>query len=94
MSSDTGIYVIETKRDNTTEYRVAYSQNIDCIYGKFNDETYHWNGDIKMIRTVFKDAPVFDDFVDALDFAENLATKYEYLEYGVCVIKDFRDLEY
>lgn len=93
MSSDNGIYILETSgaKFGLSEFRVKHCQGIDNIYGKFNDETFHWDGDDKMIKDYFEDAPVFDNLVDALDKAENLSNNYDYLEYGICVIADFKD---
>lgn len=88
MSSDNGIYVLETAGP---EYRVKHAQNIDAIYGKFNDDTLHWDGDDAMIKEFFEDAPMFTDFTKAIDKAEELSNNYDYLEYGICVIADFKN---
>lgn len=88
MSSDNGIYVLETAG---AEFRVKYAQNIDAIYGNFNDDTYHWDGDDEKIKEFFHDAPTYDNLLDALDKAEELSNNYDYLEYGICVITDFKD---
>lgn len=88
MSSDNGIYVLETAGP---EYRVKYAQNIDAVYGKFNDDTGYWDGDDEKIKEFFHDALVYDSLVDALDKAEELSNNYDYLEYGICVIADFKD---
>jgi hypothetical protein len=86
MSADNGVYVLQTYGP---EYRVAYAQAIDNIFGKFNDETLHWDGDDAMIATYFKESEVFGTLDEALDKAEFLAEEYEYLEDGVCVIREF-----
>lgn len=91
MSADNGIFVLKTKGP---EFRVAYAQNIDSIYGKFNDETLHWDGDKEAIRQMFAGSTVFEEEFNALDYANGLAYDYEYLEYGVCLIKDFENMEF
>jgi hypothetical protein len=87
MSADNGIYVLQT----FNEYRVAYHQGIDNIYGKFDDETFHWEGDDEMIKEYFGSAPVFNNLEEALDLAEELSYTYNYLEYGICLISDFKN---
>jgi hypothetical protein len=91
MSADNGIYVLQTYGP---EYRVAYTQAIDNIYGKFNDETLHWEGDKESMRQVFKESIVYGNLEDALDSAEEMSYDYEYLEDGVCVITDFKELKF
>lgn len=88
MSADNGIYVLETAGP---EYRVKHAQNIDAIYGKFNDETLHWDGDDALIKEFFGDAPVFKDLSIAIDKAEEMSNNHDYLEYGICVIADFKE---
>jgi len=87
MSADNGIYVLHT----FNEFRVAYHQGIDNIYGKFDDETFQWIGDDEMIKEYFGSAPIFDELDKALDFAEELSYSYDYLEYGICLISDFEN---
>lgn len=88
MSADNGVYILQTFGP---EFRVKYCQGIDNIYGKFDDETLHWEGDDEMIKEYFGDAPVFLNLEEALDKAEELSYTYDYLEYGICVISDFKN---
>jgi len=94
MSADNGIYVLALETEGNLKYRVAYANAIDNIYGKFNDVTGRFDGDTSAIQSTFDEAEEFDLLNDALDFAEELALQYEYLEDGVCVIEDFRDYGY
>lgn len=91
MSADNGIYVLET---SGPEYRVAYSQAIDNIYGKFNDATNQWAGDMDRMMDVFGTSPVFVNIEQALDLAEELSYTYEYLEDGVCLIRNFKSMKF
>lgn len=86
MSADNGVYVLQTYGP---EFRVTYAQAIDNIFGKFNDETLHWDGDDKSIVEYFGQSEVFKTIDEALNKAELLAEEYEYLEDGVCVIREF-----
>ena len=88
MSADNGVYILKTKGP---EFRVAYAQGIDNIYGNFNDDTGYWDGNIEAMQSLFKDAPVFDDLDLALDKAQEIADNHDYLEYGICVVSDFKD---
>lgn len=91
MSADNGVFVLQTKGP---EFRVTYAQGIDNIYGKFNDETLHWEGNMDCMMDYFGHSEVFLNIEDALDKAEELSYNYEYLEYGVCVISDFKELKF
>jgi hypothetical protein len=91
MSSDNGIYILETKGP---EFRVAYCSGIDNIYGNFNDDTHHWDGDPEMMLEYFAEAPVFTDVEKALDFATELSYNHDYLEYGVCLIREFMNQKF
>lgn len=91
MSADNGIYVLLTITEKGPEYRVAYAQAIDNIYGKFNEELCRYEGDIPAIVSVFGEAKVFHILNEALDFAEEMAYDHEYLEDGICVINEFKD---
>lgn len=91
MSADNGIFILQTKGP---EFRVAYHQNIDNIYGEFSDESYQWQGDPESMYEYFADAPVFSNLEEALDLASEMVYSYDYLEYGVCVISDFTDWDF
>jgi hypothetical protein len=88
MSADNGVYILQTEGP---EFRVAHHQGIDNIYGNFSDETYKWQGNPEMMLEYFQDAPMFSNLEEALDKAADIAYNYEYLEYGICVITDFKD---
>lgn len=94
MSADNGVYVLLTETDKGPEYRVMYAQAIDNIYGKFNDELGKYEGDVSAITSTFGEADVFHSLNEALDHAEWIAEDYEFLEDGICVISDFKDLGY
>lgn len=91
MSADNGVYILQTKGP---EFRVAYGQNVDAIYGKFNDVTLHWDGDPKAMRAFFDAGKLFTDIGAAWDYAEEVAQGHEYLEDGVCLISSFDEMEY
>ncbi len=91
MSSDDGVYILQTKGP---EFRVAHAQGIDQIYGEFSDESYQWQGDPEMMMDYFQNAPMFSSLEEALDKAADMSYDYEYLEYGICVITDFKDWDF
>ena len=94
MSADNGIYVLFTESEKGPEYRVAYAHAIDSIYGKFNEETFRYDGDIQSIKSVFEKSEVFFSLNEALDKAEEMGYDYGYLENGICVINEFKDYGY
>ena len=89
MSADNGIYILKSYG---SEYRVKHCQGIDNIYGKFDDETFRWEGDEEMILEYFADAPVYSTLEEALDKASEMEYDYDYLEYGICVVTDFENM--
>lgn len=91
MSSDNGIYILHTRGP---EFRVGHHQGIDNIYGNFSDETFRWQGDPEMIWDYFHADKMFTNIELALDYAEMISYNYEYLEYGICVISDFKDIDF
>ena len=91
MSADNGVYLLQTEGP---EYRVVYAQAIDNIYGKFNDETNKWDGNPDAILDTFGKSKVFTDIEEAWDHANHLAEDYEWLEDGVCLIRDFSERKF
>lgn len=95
MSADNGIYVLLTDTEKGPEYRVSYANAIDNIYGKYNDDLGRYEGNVQNIISVFGEAQVFHTLNEALDFAEEIEqTKDQYLEDGICIISDFKDLSH
>jgi hypothetical protein len=91
MSSDDGIYVLQTAGP---EYRVAYGQAIDNIYGKFNDQTANWDPNPEALRSFFGSSEVFTDLELALDKATEMSYDHEDLEDGISVITSFKDFSF
>lgn len=91
MSIDNGIYVLQTKGP---EFRVAYAHGIDTIYGKFDSETVKWSGDMDKMLDYFGQSVIYSSIDDAMDAAEILADKYPYLEDGICLIADFKEMKF
>lgn len=95
MSSDNGIYLLETKTtDGTYEYRVVYTQGIDNIYGPFNDSLSDYEHDPEMVKLIFSKAAVFQNLSDAWDYAFELEVKHPYLEHGLGLIRTFNKFTY
>ena len=94
MSADNGIYVLFTQSEKGPEYRVAYANAIDNIYGEFNAELGRYEGNIQTIQEIFKDAPVFYNVNEAMDHAEIMEQEYDYLEDGVALINEFKEYGY
>lgn len=91
ISADNGIYILHTKGP---EFRVEHLQNIDDLYGNFSDESFQWQGDPDVMLDYFGNSKVFHNLEEALDYASELSYNYEYLEYGICVITDFKDWDF
>lgn len=92
MSADNGVYVLHTEGPNGPEYRVAYAQAIDNIYGTFNEKTFSYEGNLDTIKALFSESDVFRSLDEALDKAEDLHYDVGYTEYGIVLINEFRHL--
>jgi hypothetical protein len=86
MSSNDGIYILQTQGP---EYRIVYAQAIDNIYGDFDDKENRWKGNPESILDTFGASDVYTDLEKAWDQAMLMAEEYEWLEDGVCLIRDF-----
>ena len=91
MSSDNGIYILQTAGP---EFRVAYQHNIGNIYGEFSDESYQWQGDPNAMMEYFGNAVMVSTLEEALDRARSMVYDYAYLEDGICVISDFKNWDF
>ena len=91
MSADNGVYILLTKGP---EFRVAYTQAIDNVYGEWDTRNKKWKGDSEFISNIFGNANVFSTIEEAYDIAEILERSVEFTEYGVCLITDFRERNY
>lgn len=92
MSADNGIYVLYTESDKGPEYRVSYATAIGNIYGDFDEELFRYVGDASSILSVFGESVIYHTLNEALDIAEGMEYDIGYLEDGICVISDFKDL--
>ena len=91
MSVDNGIYILETEGP---EYRVVLARAIDNIYGVFNDATNQWGGDNEMILEYFGPSVLYRNLEEAWDVATVMSRDHEYLEDGICLIRDFKNRKF
>jgi len=83
MSSDDCIAVLATKiypDSETLEYRVTWALAIENCY----------LGDRHM-KAYFDKAPVFEQYVQAINYANFLEQQYGQTEYGILIIRDRDD---
>lgn len=92
--SDNGVVVLQTKDVVGSEFRVAYVDDVDSLYGMFNDNTGQWEGDSALIFEYFFECDIYTDEEAALTFAADLAAQTDYLENGIMVLRDFKDMEF
>ena len=90
MSSDNGIYLLETLRaQGGFEYRIAYHMAVENY--QWDDEKYEESDNpdvwIKNARSMWKDSEIFLDRDKAILKAHEMADEYPVLEYGVSTIK-------
>lgn len=91
---DDGVVILETKDVVGSEYRVAYCDDVEKIYGVFDDNTGDWTGDSGAILDYFAECTIYTDEEAAWAYAMELAAKSDYLENGVFVIRDFKNKEF
>jgi hypothetical protein len=93
MSTDNGVYILETEGSNCYEYRVSYTMAIDNIehnpdYGRFNKE--------QLIK-VFGNSVVYTNEVeallDAMETKKVIEKSGNFIEYGICNI-DASDMKF
>lgn len=87
MSADNGVYI--AKFDSGV-YRVAYTQAIENVYENADDK----EAAKAMHSLYFGDSPIFTECKLAVDYANQLADTYEYLEYGVVTLNDITLIEF
>jgi hypothetical protein len=87
MSADNGVYI--AKFDSGV-YRVAYAQAIENVYENADDK----EAAKAMHSLYFGDSPIFTECKLAVDYANQLADTYEYLEYGVVTLNDITLIEF
>lgn len=79
MSADNGIYIAKF---DSGFIRVTYASAIENV-------TYHPKGseeELDTLKDYFGNSPLFKDEKNAVLYAHNQASKYEYLEYGVSTL--------
>ena len=96
MSSDNGIYILQTKDLNgEPEYRVKHLQAIENVDWDDKKKDHTNNDDIRIVnaREMFKDAPQFASEVLAFKHASAVYDEimkdeyYPIVEYGISKIK-------
>jgi hypothetical protein len=80
MSSDNGIYILKTPKENGFEYRVTHAQAIDNLWWENED------GNPKEIVAYFGSCRVFTSDDEAFLEAKRLYDDYGYTEYGIIKI--------
>lgn len=87
MSADNGIYILCLKDD----FRVIHAQAIDNLW--WSMETMNETDKINPIEVIsyFKNARVFDNMPDAMNYAVKLYEEHSIVEYGICPIDDLHE---
>lgn len=82
-----GIYILNT----TDGYRVAYSEDYDCLYGGFNDDTLQFDLNREYLYRIFGNSDLFLTLDDAKFEAKGLSKSYDETDDGIMVIKGYRN---
>lgn len=91
MSADNGIYVAVFPLGNSLEYRVTEGSATSIIESNLTDIDTVRQDEIRL--EIFKDAKIFRDRLEALNYAYELSGEYPETEYGVNLITYDRPLE-
>lgn len=89
MSSDNGIYILETPKGDKKEYRVKHLLAIDNL--DYDSEhhciTLNDSVRIKNAREMWEGTGVYENKAAALSAASKLLDKIVIVEYGICLIE-------
>lgn len=86
MSADNGTYILETKGP---EFRIASFQNVEEIYGDWDDVANTWIPNQSMIQENFSKSKVYTSLDEAWDAAVIYNETLPVSEYGVNLLSDF-----
>lgn len=83
-----GVFILNTKHPlRDFEYRVAHSDDIGTIYGKFDDATKRWKINSKNLWETFRFASVYDNLPEAMEHAKaQMARLGTETECGIMVV--------
>lgn len=95
MSADNGVYILETGKGKSKEYRVKHLQAVENVYWDENrnretDDPDVWIGNA---RRMWNNCEVLSNKAEAVVEADRIASDPELwiLEYGICTIRIPRD---
>lgn len=80
-----GIYILNT----ADGYRVAYSEDYDCLYGRFNDDTMQFDVNREYLYRIFGNSDLYLVLDDAKTAAVGLSKNYDETDDGIMVIKNY-----
>ena len=89
MSADNGTYILETKGPEGPEYRIASFQNVEDVYGDWDDGASTWTPNQDMIKSNFSKSKVYTSLDEAWDAAVVYNDTLPISEYGVNLLSDF-----
>jgi hypothetical protein len=90
-----GFFILKTKsladEDAAYEYRVAYSEEISKIFGKYDDSTYNWVANPAELWNAFRACFFTTSLTAAKSYAEKLSSLRggQETECGILVINSF-----
>jgi hypothetical protein len=91
---ESGFFILKTLDPTLKnyEYRLAYSENLPDIYGKYNDSVLNWEGNSEEIWKTFKTCFLTSDESIAYQQAEKMSANLgKETECGIMIIQTFRD---
>ena len=90
---DNGIIILQTQgEEGGPEFRVAYLEQVDSIYGFWDEEVENWEPDRGIILDMFTESDIYTELENAFDYAQELAADKPYMDNGIMVVTDFKDL--
>jgi len=82
MSQDASVVVLQT----LDGYRVA------MVFAAINLYIWHqhaWKVNKEMLRMTFAGVAKYEDYEKAIEAANKIYDEHEYIEYGICVMREF-----
>lgn len=91
MSSDNGVYVLQTKGP---QFRIAHMQNVTALFEEYNVADKTWTPNILTIVEVYATSAVYESLDEAWDAASNMEDDIGWTEYGTNLITDFKEYSF
>jgi hypothetical protein len=89
MSHDNSIFILQT----LDGFRTAVCHAPVNLW-RWNEKRGGWDIDTNSLEMTFGNGPKYDSYEDAMASANQMHDRLGYVEYGICVVREFSDKEF